>query len=455
MGWKEWRQRRRDQKAQAEQMRSMSQSELADIAGGMYSIITGADSWLIPSVGWADTSTERLLTASAWCCTAIMGNSRAMAQLQPVVQRLDGRRWVEAEAQHPLWAFIDDPLGPDAELPYWSWAQLIEWIAVNRYVAGNAYMIPQFAGKRIYSVAPVIGGTGVQGVEDEMGVAREYVISAERYPADRVINVMATSPTSYWRGLPPIKAALNSIDLDYYAGERQKYHMRNKVAPGLIVSFEDVMGLTSAQREKLQEALIAGYQSAEDTGKPWVIGGAAKIHDPPKAEDLQYFDTRRFSREEILSVIGMPPPVAGVLDNAILSNFGVAMRLWWNGYLFPVLSSIYGAINAQVVRRLHPGYRLWYDLAGSDVALELLSARATVAQQFVTLGYSTNVAAVAAGLEMPEHPALDIPNTAMVVSGRINPDGSPTKQPDAQPSLPEQGPRGDDVQDDQVDSASE
>jgi phage portal protein BeeE len=404
----------------ADQLRSGTVSDLSQ----WFTLVTSPpNGYLMPAVGFSDSNLTRLLMASAWSWAAITGNSKAMASVPVIIQRRVGGSWVTDPA-HPLNAFVTDPLGRDDNLPYWSWQQLFYVTAVHRYIAGNAYWIPVDVNGQLDSVGVWFNPGGVTAVENIYKAPIEYKLTGYQgtivKPASEVVNIMAPSPDSYWQGLAPLSVALRAIETDYQAAERQRYNLRNKVAPGMIVSIETPLGPNPTQRTNVKDELIDNYQSAENDGTPWVIGGAAKIHPPLTSTELQYFDTRAFSRDEILAVIGMPPPVAGVLDRAILNNFTAANTLWWNHYLVPVINEIYGAINAQLVRKYYPAgdVRIWYDLTGSDVALQLFRERIQVGLELQKLGYCTNDINSRLGLEMPEHEYLDLPNTQLIQAGR-------------------------------------
>jgi len=389
--------------------------------GDYFTLIVAPDGWLIPAVGFQDSDLDRLVMASTWSWAAITGNARAMASLPPLVQvRADGR-WQNAPDDHPLQKLLQAPMGPDKTPPYWGWAEFLQVIAMHYYIVGNAFLRPAIvdSGRRIFSLYPILSPQSVAADEDPITrLPLRYTVAGTSYHPSQLINIRAPSPSSWWRGMSPLQAAMRPIDTDYYAGERQRYNLRNKVAPGLIVSIDTPLGPTEEQRTRLKQQLIDGYQGAEKDGTPWVIGGAATVHPPPSAQDLQYFDTRTFSRDEILAVIGMPPPVAGVLDRAILNNFREANHLWWTHYLFPVLGQIYGAINTQAIHRVYgQDVRLWYDLTGTDIAIQLFADRVELGLKLAKLGYPTNMITERLGLEMPYHPALDLPNTGMVQAG--------------------------------------
>jgi hypothetical protein len=399
---------------------------------GDYFYRVAPDSYLYPAV-YYDTEMTRLLAASSWSWAAITGNSRAMASLPVVVQEKVGGRWVEAPEDHPLWLWTEDPLGPDDHLPFWSWSQLFYTICVHRYVAGNAYLIPQVINGRVYSVALVLNPLGMRAEEQQGTYApTKYVMTGgdmgrgdmpREWAPTEIVNIMAPSPSSYWKGLSPLAVAMRPVQTDSTAAARQNANLQNKVAPGMIVSVDSPAGhagVAEHQKTAMLKQLQDGYQAAECDGTPWIISGAAKVQPPFGALELQYFDTRGFARDEILAVIGMPPTVAGVLDKAILNNVKVLTVNWWGQYLFPVLGETYSSLNAQLIRPLYGrNTRLWYDLSDTDIALQLLSARLDVAAQYQQLGYSTNDIAQRLDLGMPARDYLNLPNHDLIRAGRL------------------------------------
>jgi len=393
----------------------------------LFTVIGGDTDYLIPGVAFADTDVDRLLRASAWSWAAITGNAKAMSLLAPVVQERVGGSWERAPDTHPLWTFLADPLGPDATLPYWPWSQLFYVTALHYYTGGNAYWKPVVVGGDVVAVVPILDPGSVKAEEDPVFKAPTvYVLPRQgqrpeaRWAPDEIVNIMAPSAGSFWRGSSPLRAALRSVEIDHVATDRQRYNIRNRVSPGLTISLDKPLGPTPDQRKDTKAELMNDYSDRQDDGKPWIVGGGARVVPGVTPAELQVFETKRFAREEILAVIGMPPPVAGILDKAILNNFEVSNITWWNHHLFPVLQQIVNTVNSQMVQRHYGhGTRIWYDLSGTDVALQLLDARLDRGLKLQTLGYSTNDINTALDLGMETHDYLDIPNQQFIVSGRI------------------------------------
>jgi phage portal protein BeeE len=396
-----------------------------------YTITIGADGF-IPATSWTDTELDRLIAGSTTAYAAISGNSTAMAALPPLVQRRGGQgegRWVE-DPDHELNQLLKAPFGVNGTNPRWSWSQLLQTVAMHRYLVGNAYLKPAVVGgrraKKLKALYLLLNPSGMKGIEDPSGVPTAYQYGSGagvvEYQPDEIVNVMAPSVSSFWKGLAPVSVALSAMDVDYIAAQRQRYNLKNVVAPGLIVTIDGAFGVTQDQRDEITSYLTTNYQDAIDHGKPWVIGGGTKVEKPHDSMELAVFDTRRYARDEILMVIGMPPPIAGIFDRATWDNISRAQQIWWSRFLIPVLDSIYSAINMQAVAPIYgPDVRLWYDMAGADTTIGLMSARVELAQRIRDLGYPPEIAANHAGLDLPRVPGLDRPNAQDITAGRLPP----------------------------------
>jgi phage portal protein BeeE len=413
-----------------------------------YRLVAAPTSYLYPStigVAWQDTELDRLLRASAWSWACVNGNCKAMAQLTPVVQERSGGKWTAAKDSHPLNAFIEDPLGADAAFPFWPWQHLLYVTALHSYVVGNAYWLPVDALGGM-SVIPIMEPHRVEADEDKIYHAptlyrlRRSWGGESRWAPDKIVNISMPSAGSLWRGTAPLQAALRSVEIDQVATERQRYNLLNRVSPGLTVSLDRPLGPTPAQRIEAKRELLDDYQDVTDDGLPWIIGSGAKVTKGFSPEELQVFDTKDSSRAEIMATIGMQPSIMGQLDRATYSNTKEATLLWWYSSIQPMLSAIYGHINAQLVRpRYGSGTRLWYQIAGSNIGLQLLLAKLDAAKAFSGLGLSTEDVAGMLEIDIPDRDYLKIPLVGLVQSGRI-----PAPE---EPAAPDDDPPADDGED--------
>jgi len=388
-----------------------------------------------PAVTFGGDSLETVLEAATWSYACITGNAKAIASLPGIVQRAgtdeDSQDWIKTRDQPALSEFIKAPIGVGLQ-PDWGWQHLIEVAAMQTLLCGNSYWEIRRVrrGERVL-VKPIhpsnIDPVDASGATTGENPVKEYRVvqngSIRTLRPSQVVHIANASPGSLLKGHSPLATALRPIQIDQTAHERQKGNLSNKIAPGLILSVEGLFGLAPEQRGEVEKFLKDNFQKASDDGRPLVLGEKTKVAAAPDTnKQLDYFDTRRFSREEMLAIFKTPPPIVGVYDAATLQNFAEARKIWWQTGLFPLLAqTILEAFNRQLVWPVFGSdLRLWFSLNDSDIGLQLFGEKVDTAQKLVTLGYPTNMAAERMGLGMPHVPELDIPNTQFVVAGRTD-----------------------------------
>ncbi len=384
---------------------------------------TGA--WL-PNFGFTSNNLDQSIAASTWAYSCIVSNARAASELPPIVQtRSPGGPW-ERNATHELNRLIDVPLGGAPRWPAWGWKQLTQVGIMQRYAIGNNYLMPAVDGDRLLALFPIMKPGSVKAIENPSdGLLDGWDLGAGRgrLPLDGLVNIMSPTAGSLWDGISPLGVAEEAATVDAIASARQRAAAQNRAAPGLIVVIDDIwgQGLSEDQENAALEKLRDRYTDAADSGKPIIFSKGTEIHDPPSQSvgDLAIYDARRFSRDEILAVIGTPPPMVGIYENATLQNFDNAFRVWWMDVLFPLLGETYHGINSQAIwPRYGQNVRLWYDPARSDIGVLLQSAKLDVAKKIRDLGYTANDATREAGLDMAFVKELQVYNTDLARAGR-------------------------------------
>ncbi len=380
-------------------------------------------SWL-PSLGFASTSIDQALAASTWAYACIVANARAASDLPPIVQtRTPGGEWTR-DATHQLNRLLAVPFAGAPRWPAWSWKQLTQTGIMQRYACGNNYLLPAVEAARLLALFPIMKPGQVSAVENSAdGLLDGWDLGGTRgrLPLDGLVNIMSPTAGSLWDGISPLGVAEEAILSDASASARQKAASENRIAPGHIFVIDDFagMGVNDDQEEAMLTKLKDSYSDLGKAGTPLILSKGTEVHAPPTVDDLQIFDARRFSRDEILAVMGTPPPMLGIYENATLQNFDNAFRAWWMNILFPLLGETYQGINSQAVWPLYgTDVRLWYDPARSEIGVLLQSAKLDVAKKLRDLGYTANDATTEAGLDMAFVDELQVYNTDLERAGR-------------------------------------
>ena len=409
------------------QSRESGPTEMRDI-----SIVVNGDGF-IPQVQFAGASLDELLEATTYLYACVSTNAKGVANLPAVVQRRGKKgeaKWVNSDPGHALEDFVDAPTGANVdEPPTWGWDRLLLLVSMHLDLAGNAYLLPIVVngGRRLHSVR-LLDPNSVTVEKDEYGHPKLYRVGSSTYKPSQIVHIVNPTPGDLAQGAPTVRAALRPAVIDRTAHERQNANLANRIAPGLIMSVKGAFGITDTQREEIAAYMRKNYQKATDDGRPLVVGEDTKVLSAPTSTaQNDYFETRKFSRDEMLAVFGTPPTMVGVYENATLQNFAQSLKIWWMVALSPRSNAIYSALNRQLVTPIYgKDVRLWYDLTGTELAIVLLKERIETADGLVELGYPANVASAHVGLGLPHFDELDVPNVRITVAGHAG-DLEPTE----------------------------
>jgi len=379
--------------------------------------------------GFSSSQLDEAISASTWFYACSVANARAASDLPPVVQVKDEKGEWQRDRGHSLNELLAVPFGDHPRWPRWSWKQLTQATFMQLPGCGNSFLQPSVVTdtpteQRVTALYLIMKPGAVQGVESPVdGLLDGWLLGngSEQIPLNSLVNIMTPTAGSLWDGIAPMGVASNAIETDATAASRQKWNMANRVSHGLIITITDAwgMGATDDQEAKILEKLEDDYQEAAADGKPIILGGGAKIESPPTSEELQVFDTRKFSRSEILAVCGTPPPMIGDYENATLQNFDKAFQAWWMNVLFPLNHDFYGAVNSQAIWPIYgTTTRLWYDVSRTNIGVALQSAKLDVAKKILDLGHTANTAAAEVGLDLEFVEELEVYNRDLAVAGR-------------------------------------
>jgi HK97 family phage portal protein len=369
-----------------------------------------------------ETAIEKGLKASTWVYVCIMRNTNALASLpwEVQVQQADGR-WVSVPG-HPLQMLIDRPN------PYWSRQRLMSLIVMELLLAGNSLVckVRLKGGEfpvniftvRPNRIAPIPSkDIGALGYEVQSQDGTRYFIGRKD-----VAHIQLPDPGNHYWGLSPLKAASKAIDVDREAASWQKSTLANMLIPPGMFTITGGAALTSEQFTEQQEILKKRYQGALNARSPLLLGGDVKWTElSQSAKDLDFMEGRRMSREEICAILGVPPPVAGILERATYSNMGVARQIWWEDTLLPLLELISTTLTNQLASEWGTNVRLMPVLSGVPALLEDFSRRVGISKELWAMGVPFNQASdrLSLGMQVPGGDIGYIPaNLQPVVDGQ-------------------------------------
>jgi HK97 family phage portal protein len=199
-------------------------------------------------------------------------------------------------------------------------------------------LIPEMIGNRVISW--VWTGDGIPGLS-----------KGQRIFVEDTLHVAFAAPGGGELGVSPLEqlgVTLRSEDaLQRYA----EAAMRNGTRFGMAAILDPKVKADKAKRDGVREELMDAHGGVDNAFKPAILGGGVIDLKPladQTAQEAELIAQRKVNREEAYGLIGIPQPIAGVLDNSNYSALSELHRMLYVTLLPGPLELIRGSIQAQL-----------------------------------------------------------------------------------------------------------
>jgi HK97 family phage portal protein len=376
---------------------------------------------------------KKYTSSSTWVFVCVIRIAQAMAGTPFQIVRKDKEFTAAAVEKGPARGLRDLLANPN---PFQSRYDFIENIGVSLELTGNAFVEKAEMENRLPGELYVLDPAAMTVIPDRKKKIAGYILTANgkqiKYAPDEIIHIKYPHPTNVFYGLSPLTAAKIAIDIDQGALEWNHNFMNRGGWPAGAIETPNEVGKDEYRR--LKNEIKAYVQGGKRTaGRIMLLTGGmkySKIAVTPK--DMDWLSARRFSRDEILSIFGVPFAIAGLFstEQTTARSAGVReqIRTFYQSNIYPKLDGkILGAFNRDLVPAFNANLKLRPDLQRVPAMQEDMERDYIRAQTFkvlVTSGWSINSAL---GELYPHIPSFTwgdvywVNNTMIPVDGPDNP----------------------------------
>jgi len=310
---------------------------------------------------------------------------------------------------------IDSPAHPAVTLfrevnPTLDGYELWEAIVTLLDIYGEAFVIKdpeEWKGLPVY-LWPVRGDTMKELVQGSRLIAWEYSAAGKRQilSPDQVIHIRYYNPYNPFRGLSPFAVAKAIVDGDWEAVKYNRRFFENDGSPGAV--FTTDQSLTEAQYERLKAQLIDNRRGAMHAFRAMLLDGGIKYSQSSVwLKDMPFLDLRKFSKEEIAMVFGVPKQELQSYDDM---NYAISRTVdlnFWKKTLMPLMSRIEMKINQYLLSSI--GVMGKFDIKSIDVLNEELLNRVDAAAKLHSMGVPFSAINERLSLGFPDDLELEEP----------------------------------------------
>lgn len=259
---------------------------------------------------------------------------------------------------------------------------------------------------------------------------------------ENMIHDKFKNPSNPWRGIAPITAIRSSLVIDMFAAAWSKTFLRRGARPDYAVTAPE--GLTPTERDDIESQIAAKFGGPDNWHKPMIVSGdgvdVKTLSFPPA--DIQWLEQRKFARDEIGGVFGVPDEVMGY-GRDTYENMDAAHRWLWLLTLVPLvrrrddrLTTFFRSIRPM----LEPGERFQTDLAGVAALQDDIAPLVESARELWSMGVPFNTIDERLGLGIGEIPGGDtgyIPFNLIAADSEPTEPAPMTEPPPTEPAEPE------------------
>lgn len=337
-----------------------------------------------------DWSTEKAISeglkASTYVYSCVQLIAKSVASVPWYVYRQKRNGDWEQMKTHPLQLLIEKPT------PFHSRKDLMLGMVQHLYLGGNALFTKVRGGGTITELWQ-LPPDAMKVIPDRQNFINryEYVKDGVRRnfdPKDILHNKFNDPANPYW-GLSPLQAGAKTVDSDIEAVRFQKVSLQNRAITDGIFTFEHP--LTESQWNEARKMVREQHQGIANAHTPWVLGAGANWQQMSLSPlELDFLNSRKFTREEICSIFQVPPPMIGILENSTYNNIETARKIFWVDTIIPLLEDIKDSFNIGLTPEFGTGIELAYDLSNVDALQTNIKEKMETAKGFFSMGVPFN-----------------------------------------------------------------
>jgi len=284
------------------------------------------------------------------------------------------------------------------------WELYVSWLCLR----GEVFVVPVQVSRHERRLL-VLSPDQFQHVIDDhelvgwryTGFGPQAPLESQVFLPDEVIHDRIPNPFNVWRGLSPLTVALLPAQTDYASAQFMKGAMINNADTGVIACMDEQ--LSPEQREQLLVALRACKRAAGSADRPMILWGKMRIERAaPTNTDLQFLENRKFNRQEICAVFGVPQELLGFTEDANRSVSDNARLNFVENRLAPLCARIEAAMTPEI-RRFGQSLYGFFDLDSLPIMQTARRNRVDTAQKLFQLGVPFNDINRALDLGFPDY----------------------------------------------------
>lgn len=288
---------------------------------------------------------EYVLAYRSWVYACVSAIAERVADSDLHLQESTKDGWIDTQNKTALEAlsvlrFVN---------AYTSFYELIFATQAYLELDGNAFWyLPRSENNKISEIW-VLDPTRTAVVKSKSTYIGGFVFtndSGKDVPLDpeEVIHFKRFNPKNPYRGLGTVQAADIAIDIDTYASAWQRNFFGNSALPASLLYTDGT--LNQEQYNRIRSNWDANYRGVLNSNKLGILEGGLKYQSlTPNAREMQFTESRKNSRDEILGIFRVPKILLGISEDVNYASADKVEYVFSKYVIKPKIQFIVGVLN--------------------------------------------------------------------------------------------------------------
>jgi HK97 family phage portal protein len=311
-----------------------------------------------PRAGWwGEDPTEQLRNYRSWVYAAVNAIGQEVAKQKPYLYRNTGpaeHDHIPLSPSHPLSRLLE---APNPWLTPW---ELWYLTVVSLELTGNCFWYLALSEESTPGEIWVIPTPWVRIVPDAKNYIAAYEVIApgatvEKFHPSEIVHLKYPNPLDPHYGLSPLQA--NALTVDANTELLKSRYQTFVVGPRPGVVLQTDQTLLDQTVRRLEEKITEKFSGRQNWHRPLVLEQGLKASPwTLTPAEMDYLNSSRMTRDEILAMFRVPAPITGLVENLGLgSDIWLGARtMFCEGTIQPKLELLAQALTRDLARRSGP-----------------------------------------------------------------------------------------------------
>ena len=156
---------------------------------------------------------------------------------------------------------------------------------------------------------------------------------------NRILHIYDIPDSEDLKGISPIEYARNSLEFASNTAQHGNQLFRNGATPSGV--FEHQKALSDEAFSRLKQDLTSKYSGLKNLGKPMLLEDGLTFRELSiKNSDAEWLASRKFNREEVASIFGVPVAMLNDSENTSYGNLEQKYLEFKDNTIFPLTTNI-------------------------------------------------------------------------------------------------------------------